>query len=495
MSNRFNALLQSLYNFSSFSYKKIIQTTTVGLDVNIGFGQSYVAKTNNLTIHGNQGSEQVTLTPNVNGVTIDSAVESVILTGVKFNPSTLLSSQNKITLTSNTGNIATLSIADNHYEALYFANAAGTLSLDSSGKGIFTLSRIQLDPNENYTANVNNLQVYGNLAQEKVTLAKNVSGASIANNVESVAFDGNLSDYNYSVKRGSVVVTNNATGTTTAVINVSYDANGTQLQFANKTLNATWNAYGVTVTDPTTVPNSTDMSGGTNFQYNIDLSSAKLGTYLSDVQNALKISLENIGHHLNTKVPLQVQILTERVSTKVLAETSATLENISGSNGVTQMTAFLADSLLGKDTNPGQDDLTLYLNLSNINQMSFSGKAVAGKYDFVSILTHEILHGLAFTGNLDTKGAKTPFDALVSMENGSPVFTGARAKALNANQPVTLESAIVGSGSAYYHLTLENDLMSDTFGKGEVRAISALNLAMLEDLGLSIIGLPPVALV
>jgi hypothetical protein len=62
-------------------------------------------------------------------------------------------------------------------------------------------------------------------------------------------------------------------------------------------------------------------SGGTNFKYDIDLSSAKLGTYLSDVQNALKISLENIGRYLNTKVPLQLQVLTERVSAKILAET------------------------------------------------------------------------------------------------------------------------------------------------------------------------------
>ena len=494
MSNRFGELLQSFYNFGSLSYKKIIQTTTVGLDVNIGFGQSYLAKSNNLNIHGNQGSEQVTLAQNVKGIIIDSTIESVVLTGVKFNPSALLSSQNKITITSNTENIATLSIADKHYEALYFANAAGTLSLDSLGKGIFNLSRIQLDPNDNYTAKVNKLQVYGNTGQEKVTIAPTISGVTVASNIESVAFSGNVSDYTYSIKRGSVVVTDTATGVATAVVNVNYDPSGTLLEFANKTLTATWTSQGIAVTDPT-ASSLTDMSGGTNFQYRIDLSSAKLGAYLSDVQNALKISLENIGDYLSTKVPLQIQILTERVSTKVLAQASATLTNISGSNGVTQTTTFLADSLQGIDTNPGEDDLTLYLNLSNIHQMSFSGKAVAGKYDFVSILTHEILHGLAFTGNLDSNGEKTPFDALVSMENGAPVFTGARAKALNANQPIALEPDTVGNGSAYYHLTLENDLMSDTFGKGEVRTISALNLAMLEDIGLSIIGVPPAAVV
>jgi hypothetical protein len=162
MSNRFGELLQSFYNFSAFSYKKIVQTATVGLDVNIGFGQSYIAKSNNLNIHGNQGLEQVTLAQNVKGITVDSAVESVILKNVKFDASALLSSQNKITLTSNSGTIATLNIAPNHFEALYFSNAIGTLSLDNAGKGIFNLSSIQLDQNQNYTASVNNLQVYGN---------------------------------------------------------------------------------------------------------------------------------------------------------------------------------------------------------------------------------------------------------------------------------------------------------------------------------------------
>lgn len=298
MPNRLDKLLQSFYNFSTLTYKKIVQTTTVGSEVNMGFGQSYLAKSNNLNIHGNQGSEQVTLAQNVKGITVDSAVESVILKNVKFDPSALLSSQNKITLTSNADTIATLNIAANHFAALYFSNASGTLSLDNAGKGIFNLSSIQLDPNQSYSASVNNLQVFGSSGQEKVAIPKNVSGVSVANNIETVAFDGNFADYTYSVKRGSVVVNDTATGTKIAVINVNDDTYGTQIQFANKTLKATWNAYGVTVSDPT-APNSTTISGGTNFQYDINLSSAKLGSYLSEVQNALKISLENIGRYLN----------------------------------------------------------------------------------------------------------------------------------------------------------------------------------------------------
>jgi len=37
--------------------------------------------------------------------------------------------------------------------------------------------------------------------------------------------------------------------------------------------------------------------------------------------------------------------------------------------------------------------------------------------------------------------------------------------------------------------------MSDTFGKGEVRSISALGLAILEDIGLAIVGVAPIEVV
>ena len=63
------------------------------------------------------------------------------------------------------------------------------------------------------------------------------------------------------------------------------------------------------------------------------------------------------------------------------------------------------------------------------------------------------------------------------------------------NKPIDLEPASAGNDSAYYHLTLSNDLMSDTFGKGEVRSISALGLAILEDIGLAIVGVAPIEVV
>ncbi len=501
-----NSLFNSLYDFNSwfnffpFQNKNIPTTTMTGTDVNLGAGLSYTVKTNGLSIHGNKGFEQVTIVQNVSGIKVDSAVESVTLKGVKFDPNMVVSSQGSLAINSTAGNLATLSVAANHNESLSFVNATGTLSLDNSGNAIFTLSQIQLDRDQNYAVTTDDLQVYGSSGQEKVTIGANVTGVSVASNVETVALSGNSSDYSYTVEGGAVDITNKA-GDDVAFISVNGASTGTQIQFADKTLTAAWqvtgsfggwNAWGVTVTDPTAPAAPTTISGGTNLKYSVDFSQANLGNNLANVEADIKMALDNIGQYISSKASFNLQVLTEQTLPKTLAEANATMVNTTGQNGVTQTTAFLADSISGTDSNAGTPDATLYINLANLNQMSFSGTPNANQYDLTTVLTHEILHGLAFTGNLDTAGgAKTPYDALVTTQNNTPVFTGSHAEAVNSNAPVSLDPLSAGSGSAYYHVIAANDLMSDSLGKGEVRTISALDVAMLQDMGLTVIGVPP----
>ncbi len=475
-------------------------TTMTGADVNLGTGLSYNIKTNGLSIHGNTGFEKVTIAQNVSGIKIDSTVESVTLNGVNFNQALLVSSQGNLAINSSTtGNLATLNLAVNHSESLNFSNAIGYVSLDSSGNGVFNLSQLQLDKNQNYTATTNDLIIYGNSGQEKVTLGHDVTGVQISSMVETVTLDGSSSNYSYNVQRGTVVVTNKTTGNDVAFIDVNSASTGTQIQFTDKTLTASWESlgsfgrwtsWGVVVTDPASPVTPTTITGGTNLPYSVDFSQANLGNNLANVEANVKTALENIGKYVSSKTTFNLQVLTEQTSPKTLAETSATL--VSTTSQTQSTTAFISESTSGINSNGLTPDATLYINLANINQMSFSGTPVAGKYDFISILTHEILHGLAFTGNLETTGgAKTPYDSLVSIQNNSPVFTGSYAKIVNGNTPVSLDSASAGDGSAYYHVTTANDLMSDSISKGEVRTISQLDVAMLQDMGLTIIGIPP----
>ena len=490
----------SLFNFGSFSHKKNAPTTATGTDVNVGVNQSYTVKTNGLSIHGNTGSEKITVAQNVSGIKIDSTVESVTLNGIKFDPSALVSSQGTLVINSAVGNLATLSVVGNHNESLNFSNAVGTLSLDSAGNGVFNLSQIQLDKNQSFTATTNDLQVYGNSGQEKITLAQGVTGVAVSSAVETVVLNGNSSDYSYNVEGRTVVVADKS-GNDVALISVNQASTGTQIQFADKTLSASWeitgsfghwNSWGVIVTDPNAPATPTTISGGTNLLYSVDFSHANLGSNLANVEANVKTALDNIGQYISSKTPFNLQVLTEQTSPKTLAETNATMISTTNQNSVSQTTAFIADATSQVNTNAGLFDATLYINLANLSQMSFDGTPTASEYDLTSILTHEILHGLAFTGNLETTGGLiTPYDALVTMQNNLPVFTGSHAEAVNGNNPVPLDSASAGDGSAYYHVAIANDLMSDSLEKGVVRTISALDVAMLQDMGLTIVGVAP----
>ena len=499
--------LNSMFNwFIPFGYKRTFSSNSVsGNDVSMGQGLTYVAKTNGLSIHGNQGVESVVVSPNVTDIKIDNAVESVTLTNVAYDPSLLNFSESNVVVNTVSGStIVSLAVLANHREFLNFSNASGFLTIDNSGKAAFNLSEILLDKNQNYVVNVNNLSVYGNSGTESITIQKDVSGIQVASSIENVIFSGQSTDYAYRVVGNTVLVSNKTSGSNIAGIFVNTASDGTQLHFSDKTITAVWDYgltsdggwtgrhWGVSLIDPSIQVPSTTISGGTNLKYAVDFSHANLGSNLANVEANIKTALDNIGQYISSKVVFNLDVFTEKTTPKILAETSATMVGTTAANGVTQTTKFLADSATGIESSPNTADASLYINLAMLNQMSFSNAPVSDKYNLTSILTHEILHGLAFTGNLDQGqgSAKTPFDALVSNINGSPVFVGAHAESVYGNTAVPLEPISAGPGSSYYHVAVANDLMSDAIGKGEVRTISSLDVAMLQDLGLSIVGVP-----
>lgn len=256
---------------------------------------------------------------------------------------------------------------------------------------------------------------------------------------------------------------------------------------------------------PSTVGDTpTKFSGGTNFRYSVDLSGAQLGDNLTDVSANIKTALDNIGQFISSKIVFDLQVLTKSVDNNTLAQAGAALvtsttPNPNGSDTPIKSidTSFVADSISGVDSSPNAPDATLYINLTKMDQMSFSGLPTPDKYDFTSIVTHEILHGLAFAGTLTVNPPlQTVYDTLIAPQpvappNAPSVFVGRHAKTINAGEPVSLSPASSGQGSAYYHVALPADLMSESISKGEVKSISALDVAMLEDMGISVTGVSP----
>lgn len=248
--------------------------------------------------------------------------------------------------------------------------------------------------------------------------------------------------------------------------------------------------------DNTTDVNSTSMSGGTNFKYAVDLSEADLGDYLPNVKANLKTALENIGQYISSDVVFNLKVLTKYTSDENLAQTQNVIDSMmnAGEKGSVD-TSFVSNSIHGVELTPNQPDSTLAINLAKIGDMSFSGLPEPDKFDLTSILTHEILHGLAFTGTIGVDSTvKTGFDELVVTEGDTPYFVGRHAKTANGGENIPLSPATSGSGSAYYHVAIPSDLMSAELQKGEVKTISALDIAMLQDIGVSVTGASPTSL-
>ena len=80
----------------------------------------------------------------------------------------------------------------------------------------------------------------------------------------------------------------------------------------------------------------------------------------------------------------------------------------------------------------------------------------------------------------------TTYDSYVVTQNGKPYFTGPAAESVYGG-PVPLAAASAGPGSAYYHVAISSDLMSYSLSAAQVKTVSKLDLAILQDLGAPIL--------
>ena len=132
------------------------------------------------------------------------------------------------------------------------------------------------------------------------------------------------------------------------------------------------------------------------------------------------------------------------------------------------------------------------------NPTSLSAKVPSGQPDMVSILSHEIGHGLGIIGYRDWDTGivagrlETTFDQYVTTVSGKFFFSGPNAVAAYGGLvPLAAgdlyhvgvyNSAILSSGA--YDKVLQSDLMNPFSSNGTRTGVSALDLALLEDSGL-----------
>jgi hypothetical protein len=464
-----------------------------------------------ITVWGSVGKETVNIPNGVSRIACDANVENVKLNSLSYDANLLTGTPGGMMVSDSSKNtILNWSIGSN-VETLYFSNAIGTLSTNSVGLGQFKLTDLMLNSNQSYTLNQSAVRVYGANGSETVTLGPTARQGSVDPYVEKVVFPGKLSDYTWS-SQGTSINFYDASKVNVVNIAVQWFAQGTSLQFADQSAKAIFKTTSVLLTSPTgqvltsgagAQVNSTSSgtssasttSSASNFNYSLDWSGfSGYASQLSSIQTCLTAALNKMATYLNVKGVLDIKVMPENVSSNVLAEASGAMVGVpsslvASSKGASVTTEFLAESQTGLDMNGSLADATIYINMANYARFNLNPNQSPSstQFDLTSVLSHELLHALAFDGNYGYSTQKTIYDTYISMINGSPYFTGAHAQSIYGG-PVPIASSSAGAGSAYYHVKVSNDLMSDALGAGLVRSISALDLAMLQDMGVSIVG-------
>ena len=462
-----------------------------------------------MTIWGSIGKETVSIPNGVARITCDANVETVKLNSLSYDPNLLTGTPGGLIVSDSSKNtILNWSIGANN-ETLYFSNAIGTLSNNSSGVGQFKLTDLLLNNNQTFTLNQSAVHIYGGFGFETVILGPTATQESLDSFVEKVVFPGKLSDYTWT-SQGSTINFYDASKVNVAKIGVQWLTQGTSLQFADQPAKAVFNSSSVVLTSPSgqvltsgapTQPSSTPIgvstSSKSNFNYTLDWSAfSGYSSQLTSIQTCLTAALNKMSSYLNVKGVLDIKVMPENVSSNVLAEASGAMVSIpsslaASSKGANFTTEFLAESQTGLDVNGALADATIYINMTNFSKFNLNPNQAptSSQIDLTSVLSHEILHALAFDGNYGFSSQKSVYDTLISTINGNPYFIGSHAESIYGG-PVPLSPRSTGTGSAYYHVQVSNDLMSTAIGPGVVRTISALDLAMLQDMGVSIVGQP-----
>lgn len=443
------------------------------------------APNSNVTIKGATGNETVTVPANVSNVRLDASIDTIKFIGRSFDPALIYGTSGELVVKNASGQpIAAIALTRNQTDTLHFSNATGSATMNASGIGVFTLTDLYLGANQHYTPSQNNVRIYGSRGKEAVTLTDDLSGIVIDSRIDTLILPGDYADYRWKTFVGEIHFFD-ADNRLVAEVNLPNNVTGTQIQFADGTATASYRYGVVSLSSPN--GNSSTGSAGTpasgsasTIQYTVTY--GDFGVYATGVKASLEAAIGKMSTYLNAKGVLDLHILPKNTTSDVLAEASGA--NVRTGVGKTSP-VFLLESVTGTDANKAGYDATVYVNLSNISDMNLSPSKKPGsmQFDLATIFEHELLHAIAFTGTLGTSaGATSPYDQHVSFINGNPYFIGPAAQAAFGG-PVPLAPESAGSGTAYYHVDIPDDLMSSAISAGRARSISKLDLAMLQDIG------------
>ncbi|HET6607272.1 MAG TPA: Hint domain-containing protein, partial [Rhodopila sp.] len=242
------------------------------------------------------------------------------------------------------------------------------------------------------------------------------------------------------------------------------------------------------------------------------------------IENDLSFAVSEWGQYITGAAPLRISLsfINSGQFGSELAEGSpggfiATGQTVDGH------AIFIPDSVYALETGDYASgfstDIAITVVASTANLANFyvnSNPSAAttvplGKFDLVSVLEHEVGHGLGFTGLINrfapvagsppifTGAEADPYDMLVSYGTVGATFDGANAEAaygamINAGSPTPVPLYLATNSSLdtenFYHVAsiaaLSGDVMNVAMPAGTFLPVSALDLAILKDTGVPV---------
>jgi hypothetical protein len=253
--------------------------------------------------------------------------------------------------------------------------------------------------------------------------------------------------------------------------------------------------------------------------------------FTAQAQTAFQYAVDLWEPLIDSDVPIVVDASFAPLPTGVLGSAGATNFWTVGSDPTaTGYPSALASAIQGVDVEPGVPDIEADFSSAFTNwYYGTDGSTPDGKYDFVSVVLHELGHGLGFAGSLYVEGGlgksyfPSPFyarydrlvengagTAITSFTRGSATlagqlqsnnlfFDGTATRAANGGSPARLYAPSTwDDGSSFSHLNEStfpagnvNSLMTPQIGDGEaIHTPGPIALGMFKDQGWGVNGAP-----
>jgi hypothetical protein len=258
-----------------------------------------------------------------------------------------------------------------------------------------------------------------------------------------------------------------------------------------------------------------------------------IGTWDPQAQVAFQYAVDLWEGYVYSPIPITVDASWEALGTGVLGSAGAITysRNFTGAPRTgTWYPIALANALFGSDRDPAQSDIRARFSSVFNWYLGTDGNTPAGQYDFVSVVLHEVGHGLGFAGSarvdtgtnqgswgltaggvtspttydvytengagtdtIDTAAFANPSAALAShLQSDNLYWSGAKALATNSGvRPRLYAPTTWQQGSSYSHLNEAtypagnvNSLMTPQFGAAEaIHSPGPIGLGVLGDIG------------